>query len=348
MEFNRYRQRTPIIRKVLVLGICFLVLFFAARAVLWSSRFVSTTGITPALFFRLVFDEGVRLESSDGRTNILILGIGGGTHEGSDLTDTMMVLSLDNTKKTMALISVPRDIWSDTLKDKVNSAYHYGQEKSLSVGRQGGGLLLAKVISEDVIGIPIQYAVVIDFSGFQNVIDEVGGVDVNVPTAFTDTQYPKPGMEQSTCPGDPTNACVYETVHFDAGLQHMDGARALIYARSRHADGDEGSDFARSRRQQLIMIALKDRLVHPSQWFTFARAGALPKVLDDATDMDMNVAAAITIGKRFIGVKESDIKRISFEDRLDNPPAYLYNNLYVLVPHVSWDDIHRYIQSQLQ
>jgi len=210
-------------KKIIAFSVCILFLFFAVKTVLWTERFLR---------------EAV-LESSGGRTNILILGVGGGGHEGSDLTDTIIVLSLDTGKKTVALISVPRDTWSDTLKDKVNSAYHYGNEKSLSSGRQGGGLLLSKVTMEDVIGMPIQYAVVVDFSGFTKVIDAVGGIDVNVPEAFTDSRYPKPGMEQATCPGDPTNACVYETVHFDAGVQHMDGARALIYARSRHAEGDQ-------------------------------------------------------------------------------------------------------------
>jgi LCP family protein required for cell wall assembly len=200
---------------------------------------------------------------------------------------------------------------------------------------------------EDVVGIPIHYAVVIDFSGFTKVIDAVGGIDVNVPEAFTDTQYPKPGMEQATCPGDPTNACVYETVHFDAGVQHMDGARALIYARSRHAEGDQGSDFARSRRQQIIMVALKDRFTHPAAWVTLARVQALPKLLDDATDMDMTLTQALTVGRRFAAAGQDQIKKIVFDQLLDNPPAYLSNNLYVLVPHTSWGDVHAYIKQQL-
>lgn len=329
-------------KKIIALGLVALFLFVIGKVIFSTVTFMDHTGVTPGLITRLVFDEGAPLASSNNRTNILILGIGGGNHEGFDLTDTMMVLSLNNKNKSVALISVPRDIWSDTLKDKVNTAYHYGEEK-----KKGSGLLLSKVIVEDVLGIPIHYAVVIDFSGFENVIDEVGGIDVNVPTAFTDTQYPKPGMEHETCPGDPTNACVYETVHFDAGLQHMDGARALIYARSRHAEGDEGSDFARSRRQQLIMVALKNKFVHPLSWFTVSRAQDLPKVLDDATDMDMNIAEVLTIGKRFIGVKDGDIKKISFEDRLDAPPSYVYGK-YVLVPHESWDDIHAFIKQALE
>ncbi len=313
-------------KKIIALALFVLVLFLFAKAVIWTSRFIRES----------------TLDSSGGRTNILILGVGGGAHEGADLTDTIMVLSLDPAKKAVALISIPRDIWSDTLKDKVNTAYHYGELK-----QKDGGLLLSKVIMEDVIGMPIHYAVVIDFSGFTKVIDAVGGIDVNVPEAFTDTKYPKPGMEQATCPDDPTNACVYETVHFDAGIQHMDGARALIYARSRHAEGDQGSDFARGRRQQIIMVALKDRFTHPLQWITLSRLQALPKLLDDATDMDMTFARVLTVGRRFASVNQDQIKKISFDQLLENPPAYLYNNLYVLVPTTSWGDVHLYIKNQL-
>lgn len=307
-------------KKIIAFAVCILFLFLAVKAVLLTERFLR---------------EAV-LESSGGRTNILILGIGGGGHEGSDLTDTIIVLSLDTAHVSVALISVPRDTWSEALKDKVNSAYHYGNAKSLPAGGQGGGLLLSKVTMEDVIGMPIQYAVVVDFSGFTKVIDAVGGIDVNVPEAFTDIEYP---CENSSC--------VYETIHFDAGVQHMDGARALIYARSRHAEGDQGSDFARSRRQQIIMVALKDRFTHPASWLTLSRVQALPKLLADATDMDMTVAQAVRIGKTFASVGQDRIKKIAFDQLLETPPAYLYNNLYVLTPQTSWEDVHAYIKEQL-
>lgn len=317
-------------KKILFFVIATLILFFAFKALLG----ISSVG-------RLLLGGGSPLASSNGRTNVLLLGIGGGTHEGADLTDTILVVSLDTTKKTMAFISVPRDIWSETLKDRINSAYHYGEEK-----QKGGGLLLAKVSVEDVIGIPIHYGMVIDFSGFQNLIDAVGGIDVNVPTAFTDTKYPKPGMENATCPGDPTNACVYETVHFDAGVQHMDGARALIYARSRHAEGDEGSDFARSRRQQLIVVALKNKVMRPLTWLTISRIQSLPDIIDDATDMDMTLGEVFTLGKRFVGVGENAVKKISFDDQLEVPPSYVYGK-YVLVPKEDWEAIHSYIRAQV-
>lgn len=336
-------RRATLFRKALALIIGLVLIFVIGKVVAGAARFMGNTGLTPILAARLVFDDGAPLQSSADRTNVLILGIGGGNHEGADLTDSIMVMSLNNKNHSVALVSVPRDIWSDSLKDKVNSAYHYGNEK-----QSGGGLLLAKVTMEDVIGMPIHYVVVVDFTGFEKVIDAVGGIDVNVPDAFTDTQFPKPGMEEATCPGDPTNACVWETVHFDAGLQHMNGARALIYARSRHAIGDEGSDFARSKRQQIIIVALKNRFTHPLQWVTPGRLESLPKLLDDATDMDMNIAQVLTVGKRFASVQQDQIKKISFDQLLESPPSYLYNNLYVLTPTTSWDDVHAYIRGQLQ
>lgn len=336
------RNQNLCMKKILAISVGIAVLLLVGYAIVSTARFMRQTGVTPGLVARLIFDDGAQLTASSGRTNLLLLGIGGGTHEGADLTDTIIIVSLNNTKKTVALVSVPRDIWSDTLKDKVNSAYYYGQIK-----QEEGGLLLAKVVTEDVIGMPIHYAAVVDFTGFTKVIDAIGGIDVDVPESFTDTKYPIPGKENDRCPGDPANACLYQTVHFDAGLQHMDGDRALVYVRSRHAEGSEGSDFARGRRQQIIMVAIKDRMTHPLSWITLERVRALPKLVSDATDMDMNMGTVLTIAKRFTRVGGDQIKRISFDDMLINPPAYLYNNLYVLVPQTNWDDIHAYIEEQL-
>lgn len=317
------------------------VIFGAVKGMLFGLRFMRTTGLTPTLAGRLLFDDGVKLKETDGRTNILLLGVGGGDHEGADLTDTMMVVSLVAGKVSAAFISIPRDIWSDTLKDRINSAYHYGEAK-----KAGGGLLLAKVVAEDVIGMPIHYSLLLDFSGFKEIIDVLGGIDVNVSKAFTDNDYPIAGKEKTTCPGDPTNRCVYETIHFDAGVQHMDGERALKYVRSRHAEGEEGSDFARGRRQQEVLIALKDTMVHPTRWFTPERVNTLTRIIDEATDTDMNIGQLLTIAKRMVAVKDDQIKRISIEDLLYNPPTYLYGR-YVLVPNESWEAVHSYIREAI-
>lgn len=332
--------------KVKVVGFVILfalVILFLTKALLWSQKVMHDTGITPGTVYGFVFDTGAPLASSDQRTNVLILGIGGGTHEGPDLTDTMMVVSLNRAKSSMALISIPRDIWSDTLKDKVNSAYHYGEEK-----QKGGGLTLAKAISEDVVGIPLHYSVVIDFSGFKNIIDLAGGITVNVTEAFTDTEYPVDGKENDPCGGDPLLRCRYETVHFDAGAQHMNGDRALIYVRSRHAEGVEGSDFARARRQQAVIVALKEKLMHPTTWLPPKKGIALMKAIDDTTDTDMNIGQWLTVVKEIATTREQNIQKVTFDTLLTSPPETWYGGRYVLVPQDSFDVIHEYIQKQLQ
>ncbi len=341
---DRKTQRLFSLKRRYVVGVtvCAILLLLLTVGIYSGLRFMRTTGITPGVMFSLVADDGIALKSSNGRSNVLLMGSGGGNHEGPDLTDTMMVMSIDTKKKSVSLISIPRDTWSDTLKDKVNSAYHYGEEK-----KKGGGMILAKVVVEDIIGMPIHYGLLIDFSGFKKIIDLLGGVDVNVTRAFTDNDYPIAGKEHDTCPGDPTNRCVYETIHFDVGVQHMDGERALKYARSRHAEGAEGSDFARGRRQQDIVVALKDKLVHPTRWFSSERVNELPHVLDEATDTDMNMGELATVGKWFIKTKEASVKKISFDTLLEEPAPGLFGGRYVLVPIDDWDHVHTYLKEQV-
>ncbi len=328
---------------MVVIALIILLSVSAWKVIVWGQKFKKETGLSATTVLSLLVNGGVPLATSDSRTNILVLGIGGGTHEGADLTDTMLVVSLQKSNHSIALISVPRDTWSDTLKDKVNSSYHYGEEK-----QKGGGLVLAKAITEDVTGMPMHYAFVIDFSGFTKIIDLVGGVDVVVPNAFTDTQYPIEGRENDLCGGDVTYACRYEALHFDAGLIHMDGKLALKYVRSRHAEGEEGSDFARSRRQQEVLVALRKKVLNPTLLINPSFDLKLFRAFDDATDMDMTIGELLTIGKAIATTKPEAMKKISFDGELTNPPSWQYDGRYVLVPQESWDAVHAFIKSKLQ
>ena len=130
--------------------LCVAGINIGTKRVVWGKRVMDETKLTPGTVIRLLFDSGAPLQATGGRTNILLLGIAVGSHPGSDLTDTMMILSFAPENRTLAFISLPRDIWSETLQDKINSAYHYGEEK-----KKGGGLVLAKTIVEDVSGLPI-------------------------------------------------------------------------------------------------------------------------------------------------------------------------------------------------
>ncbi|MBI3577486.1 LCP family protein [Candidatus Gottesmanbacteria bacterium] len=294
-------------------------------------------------FVGFMHQIAVTLKSSDNRTNVLLLGIPGGIHEGADLTDSMMVLSFQHKTKTLTLISLPRDIWSDTLKDKINSAYHYGEEK-----KKGGGMLLAKVIAEDVVGIPIQYGLVVDFSGFRRVLDDVGGITVLVAQTFTDSEFPIEGKEDDPCDGDPKFRCRFETIHFEAGKQHMDGITGLTYVRSRHAEGEEGSDFARGRRQQEVIVALKTKLTSPLTWLPPGHIGRILESLDAATDTDMKLGELLTFGKLVARVKADRISRVSIEDQLTSPPLWMYGGKYVLVPKEDFVKLHDYVRQVLE
>lgn len=341
MEPETKRAIRPRVRVIVSVLFLSALLLLIAKGILFASRFVLTTGLTPTTVARLAFDTGSPLRQTEGRTNLLLLGISGGNHAGSQLTDTMLIVSLDATDQSLAMISVPRDIWSDTLQDRVNSAYYYGEEK-----KQGGGMTLAKAIIEDMTGLTLHYGLVIDFTGFTQVIDAVGGIDVNVPAAFVDPEFPIAGKEDDECDGDPTYACRYETLRFEAGTQHMDGETALKYVRSRHAQGDEGTDFARGKRQQEVLLALKTTLSNPGLWISPGKSREILDSVDRAVDSDMSLGELLTVGK-LIARGTGETRQISIEDQLYVPPTSWYGR-YVLLPKESFEEIHAYLRDQLE
>ena len=337
-------DRPPISKIILVafVVVTFFLLFIVAKGIVTANTFMKATGLTPRTMVSLVFGSGVDLQPIDGRVNVLLLGIAGGTHDGADLTDTQLVLSFHPENKSLAMISVPRDIWSDTLKDKVNSAYHYGEAK-----RKGGGIVLSQAIVSDMIGLPIQHTLVFNFLGFEKIIDLVGGITIDVPLAFTDKEFPIVGKENDTCDGDEKFTCRYEALSFNKGVQQMDGSRALKYVRSRHAVGEEGTDFARGKRQQEVLLAMKQRLTSKEVLMKPSLVLELYKAFDEASDTDMNVGQLMTLGKLFVGIEDGKSGQVSIEDQLYVPPQSWFGR-YVLLPKESFEAIHEFVKSKLK
>ncbi len=275
----------------------------------------------------------------DNRTNILILGIAGGTHEGSTLSDSIEVANYDFAKNRLTTLGIPRDIWSSTLNDRINSAYAYGEAK-----QKGGGIKLAKAEVASVIGIPIQYSVVIDFQGFENLINYLDGIDVDIERSFTDKKYPIGGKEEDTCGGDKEFLCRYETISFNKGMAHMDGKNALKFVRSRNAIGEEGSDFARSRRQQKVLFAVKDKVTKIIQSLNISRIEELYKYTDPIISRDISNQQAAIIAKSIVFGR--DFKQDTFalpRDFFDIPGSDSYDGRYVLIPKNSdYKTIHQY------
>ena len=193
-----------------------------------------------------VFNSDNLLEGqTEDRVNILLLGMGGAGHDGPYLTDTNIILSIQPSTKQIAMISVPRDLGvkiNGSIR-KINYANAFGEANN-----PGSGGEYARNIFEKTFDLDIPYYISVDFKAFKELIDEVGGVTVDVARSFTDSQFP-------------TTNNGYQTIIFEAGKQTMNGERALQYARSRHGNNGEGSDFARARRQQQILTALKERLL---------------------------------------------------------------------------------------
>jgi len=177
----------------------------------------------------------------DGRINVLLLGIGGGNHAGGTLSDTMMVASIDPVNKTVAMLSIPRDLYV-----KIPG---YGYSK-INAANADGGPELAKQVVSGVLDLPIHYYVQLDFSGFKQAVDSVGGVDITSTTQLYDNQYP--------CDNE-RNYCTFKLA---PGQYHMSGALALQYARCRH--GTCGNDFGRAARQQQLLEALRQKALQAS------------------------------------------------------------------------------------
>ncbi|HEX3099995.1 MAG TPA: LCP family protein, partial [Patescibacteria group bacterium] len=186
---------------------------------------------------------------SDGQINVLLLGIGGPGHDGPYLSDTIIVAQIRPKEKKATMISIPRDYLVNT-KDlgqrKINAVFAESYAKNKDWDEAGK---TTREVVGKITGLNIPYFAVIDFKGFEKTIDLLDGVDVQIDRTFTD--YTFPNSAEGFLP----------PVTFKEGPEHMNGERALIYARSRHAAGEEGTDYARGVRQQKIINAAKKKVI---------------------------------------------------------------------------------------
>lgn len=287
------------------------------------------------------------LKSTDGRVNLLLLGAGGESHKGADLTDTVIFFSATLKGDDVLMISLPRDIWIPSMRAKLNTAYHYGEEK-----KPGGGLVLAKAAVAEILDQPVHYAWLVDFEGFVKAIDLLGEIEIKVERAFDDYKYPVPGMELAE-----PEELRYEHLHFDAGPQTMDGERALKYVRSRYAEGEEGTDFARSKRQQNLILALKDKIFSVETVFNPQKAAELVKVFASHINTDIpedNYASFLKLALKF---KQQNLRSMVLnggaeggEGYLINPPkSQRYDQQWVLVPRTGdWQEVQKWVASLLE
>lgn len=255
---------------------------------------------------------------ADGaRINVLLIGVDALQTRTEDLTDTMMVASLDPVGHTVSLLSIPRDLIDTPLGNgslygpKLNSLMSYANARPTEFPK--GGIRTLEDAMGTLLGIPIHYYARIDFVGFIKMVDAVGGVDVTVARGFDDPTYDAYGFTKS---GYGTGYSI------TAGAHHLDGINALAYARSRKALGE--SDFTRQARQQQILVALRDRAT---------RGGSLlfelPDLLDavgDTIRSDVPVDRLTALSAIMDEVGREDVTSVVIRSPLVHPRSTQYGD----------------------
>lgn len=370
----------------------FKLILFVASMVIGFTFVYSLLNSTKTVFnytLPKVFEQNA-IKSTDGRVNVLLLGNGGGRHEGPNLTDSIIVASYDLKTHKVMLISIPRDLWVDATKTKINALYERG-----NLAKNGGdGLKFAKERIDDLVGLPIHYGVRVDFDGFAKAIDLVGGVDINVERTFDDYMYPTTGKEEDLCgyaekemdlteeqikalnlppnqqtfkvgknkvlvdmggkiATDSANfACRFEHLHFDKGRTHLDGETALKYVRSRHAYGPEGSDFARSKRQQLVIQAFREKVFSVQTLINPGKIAGLLETFGKSVETDVpkdKYLEFYNLAKKVDSTQSIVLGDLGFgKSVLIIPPPADYGGAFVLTPpNDDFSIVQKFIKDQL-
>lgn len=284
----------------------------------------------------------------DGRVNILLLGKGGAGHDGADLTDTIIVASIDPIAKEAALLSIPRDFWVKSptgYQSKINEVYYnakmaslnklpYAQRGSSDSKRQAeeAGLDALEEVVSSTMGVPIHYNFMIDFAGFQKAIDTVGGVDIKVTKDLV--AYEKMRINNKTY-----------YLNVKEGNQHFDGFRALAYSRSRKA---AGSDFARAERQRAVILALKDKILSLGTLANPVKINSLMSDLGGNMSTSFSVNELLRLYDISKEISDDKVKSVGLREHLSDS---WMGNAQVLIPKAGmfdYDDIQDYVRNVMR
>jgi anionic cell wall polymer biosynthesis LytR-Cps2A-Psr (LCP) family protein len=327
------------------------------------------------------FDKGIALNPTPTPDplkplNIAIIGYAGPGHDGGSLTDTIILAHIDPKLKQTHLISVPRDTWislptstESSSSAKINTAFAIGNDDARYPnkpeefqGKNGGGNLLKYALST-LTGIEPDYYIAINFQGFVDSINLLGGVTIDVPYTFDDYFYPIAGKETETCgksEEDIANLtatmaahllekefpCRYEHIHFTAGPTTMTAQEALKFVRSRHSLTG-GGDFGRSQRQQALITALKDKVFSVQ---TLTKSIPLMQQASDFVKTDLNLKAAKEFITTFDQAPSYPLKSITLSTANVFTETKSFDGQYILVPTTNPNDfssIHQFIADNL-
>ncbi|MBW3568875.1 LCP family protein [Candidatus Parcubacteria bacterium] len=340
------RKKRLKIAGVIVLILLAIFGFLAAKGYINLRKILGGGGNAAALHGG-VDPSKLRVEG-DGRVNILLLGRGGEGHTGPDLTDTIILVSIDPIAKEAGLVSIPRDLLVEVPGNgsmKINSVFYTGKSSVLNnAGKitdqvkdraENEGFNLVQNTVEEVLGIPVHYRSAIDFSGFEKAIDTIGGID------FEATQ---PIHEQMRINGRPY------TLSVKKGYQHMDGFEALAYSRSRFSS--KRGDFDRSERQRAIITATKNKIMSAETYSNPAKISQLLDNFGNHIKSNFNLEDLARLHEIFKDIDSSKIVSIGLADPPNDFVATsTIDGQSVVIPRTgagNYAEIHSYIRNTLK
>ncbi|CAN5376520.1 hypothetical protein BH10PAT3_BH10PAT3_4090 [soil metagenome] len=286
----------------------------------------------------------------DGRVNVLLLGKGGAGHDGPDLTDTILIASIDPLAKETALLSIPRDLWvkSNNGQSKINAVYANAkysvlnsytlkqQTSEVKAKAEKAGIDAIESTVTAAMGIPIHYFGMVDFVGFAQSIDAVGGIDINVKTQVYDS------FIAADNGGNPLIASV--------GQHHFDGKHALLYAQSRH--GSIRGDFDRTERQREVIVALKSKVLSLGTFSNPLKVNQLIDAVGDHISTDFTINELMRVYDIIKDVDSAKIKSIGLADPPNNfVTTGTVSNQSVVIPRAglfNFTDIQSYVRNTLR
>lgn len=248
--------------------------------------------------------------------NVLLLGTDQRPDEGQIAnTDTMILLTLDPQNRTAGMLSLPRDLWIPIpgfgYETKINTAYAIGATSNYP----GGGAQLAKDTVSSFIGQPVQYYARVNFRGFVELVDLIGGVDVVVKQTIYDDQYP-------------TDDYGFQVFYLEAGTQHLDGETALMYVRTRNID----DDYGRAGRQQQVIRAVVDKVLRADMLPTLLPN--LPRLLytmRSSIETDIPMALQLEMANYLSGNSLREVRQLVLDNQY-GIETYADNGAWILLP----------------
>ena len=320
------------------------------------------------VLYGVTIDRAINLTTHAKESfNIAVLGIGGARHDGPDLSDTIILANVNIKQNKVRMFSIPRDLWIPSVSNKINEVY-------AGAKKEDTGIASIENIIQKVTGQEVDYVLVLDFEGFIKLVDHLGGIDVDVANVLDDYNYPIEGMEEENCGKTSdeidsfiaTNSaetelwdyfpCRYKHLHVDQGLIHMGGQKALEFVRSRHGIGTEGSDFARSRRQQLVIKALKDKAFSLGVILNPIKLIGVYNIIRSNIDTNIDIEKIDDFIKLANKLKNGAVENYVIDEKsnidefglLIHPPiSSEYRSKWVLIPRMgdgNFSEVQRYVK----